>query len=309
MWSSCPWVRTTATTSSSRSAMAVKSGRMRSTPGWLSSGNSTPQSMTSSRPWYSSTAMLRPTSPRPPRAITRRPFSASGGGGPNSGCGWLTGLLRSARSLCCWFARSQQPALGEVGPQLVDLRIARGDQGQSHHSVAQEAEELQRGLRRDGALRAGHDPGHRRDQPGVDLAGGPEVALVDRADHLGVLEAGDMTDDADDADRPVHEPGEVERVVAAVVGQLRRGHHGGTGEEVARGLLDGDDPWMLGEPQEVRRPDPHRGAARDVIDHEREVRGVRDRREVRADPLARRLAVVRRDREEPVRAGLRRLLR
>ncbi len=80
MWSSCPWVRTTASTASSRSSITEKSGRTRSTPGCSASGKSTPQSMTSSRPANSRTAMFRPISPSPPRAITRRPPSASGGG-------------------------------------------------------------------------------------------------------------------------------------------------------------------------------------------------------------------------------------
>ena len=80
MWSSCPWVSTTAWMSSIRSAMTSKLGRMRSTPGWLSSGNSTPQSMISSWPSYSSTAMLRPMSPRPPSGMTRSTPPARGGG-------------------------------------------------------------------------------------------------------------------------------------------------------------------------------------------------------------------------------------
>ena len=53
MWSSCPWVITTASMSSTRSSTSRRSGRIRSTPGWPSSGNSTPQSTTSSRPSYS----------------------------------------------------------------------------------------------------------------------------------------------------------------------------------------------------------------------------------------------------------------
>jgi hypothetical protein len=84
MWSSCPCVSTTASTRSSRSRIHPKSGRIRSTPGWSSSGNSTPQSTTSSRPACSKTVMFRPISPRPPSATTRRPPAGSGGGGPRS---------------------------------------------------------------------------------------------------------------------------------------------------------------------------------------------------------------------------------
>src|SRR5665648_779254 len=69
-----------ATTSSSRSRIEVKSGRITSIPGWWSSGKRTPQSTTSSLPWYSKTVMLRPISPRPPRGVTRRTPRARRGG-------------------------------------------------------------------------------------------------------------------------------------------------------------------------------------------------------------------------------------
>ncbi len=80
MWSSWPCVSTTPTTSSSLFLIGSKSGRIRSTPGWCSSGNSTPQSTIRSLPPYSKTVMLRPTSPRPPSGVTRRvPASRAGG--------------------------------------------------------------------------------------------------------------------------------------------------------------------------------------------------------------------------------------
>ena len=90
MWSSWPWVRTTASMSSSRCSMTPKSGRIRSMPGCSASGKRTPQSMTSSRPSNSRTAMFRPISPRPPSAMTRRPPSGSGGGALRSRCGCVT---------------------------------------------------------------------------------------------------------------------------------------------------------------------------------------------------------------------------
>ncbi len=65
----------------------AKSGRIRSTPGWWSSGNSTPQSTISRRPSYSKTVMLRPTSPRPPSGVTRRPPFGSAAGAESSGWG------------------------------------------------------------------------------------------------------------------------------------------------------------------------------------------------------------------------------
>ena len=71
MWSSCPCVRTPPTMSSRGSRIGSKSGRMRSTPGWCSSGKSTPQSTMRILPAYSNTVMLRPISPRPPIGMTR----------------------------------------------------------------------------------------------------------------------------------------------------------------------------------------------------------------------------------------------
>ena len=84
MWSSCPWVSTSASTSESRSSTARKSGRIRSTPGASSDGKSTPQSTMSSRPPYSRTVMFRPISPMPPRATTRSAPSGVGGGAPSA---------------------------------------------------------------------------------------------------------------------------------------------------------------------------------------------------------------------------------
>src|SRR5919199_1231350 len=317
MWSSWPWVRTTATTSCSRSARKEKSGRIRSTPGWLSSGKSTPQSMTSRRPRCSSTAMLRPTSPRPPRATTRRPSSGSGGGGPSSGWGWLIALPRCARSairgaLCPWFARcarSQDSALGEVEAQLLDLGVRRGHEGQPHRAGGQDALHLQGRLRRDGALGPCHDPAHRREELGVQAAGGGQVPGVHGAHHRRVLPGGDMADDADDAGGAVREPGEVEGVVPAVEGELRLGQDLRPGEEVPGGLLDGHDPGVGRKAQQRGGADPDAGPPGDVVDHHGQVGGVGDGREVRDEPLRRGLAVVGGDDEEAVRARLGRLLR
>ena len=62
------------------SSIEEKSGRMRSTPGWSSSGKSTPQSTMSSLSSSSKTVMLRPTSPRPPSGVIRMAPSARGPG-------------------------------------------------------------------------------------------------------------------------------------------------------------------------------------------------------------------------------------
>ena len=71
MWSSWPCVSTMASMSSRRSRSEVKSGRITSMPGWVSSGKRTPQSTTSSLPLCSKSVMLRPTSPSPPSGVMR----------------------------------------------------------------------------------------------------------------------------------------------------------------------------------------------------------------------------------------------
>ncbi|COX02527.1 Uncharacterised protein [Mycobacterium tuberculosis] len=84
MWSSCPWVNTSASMSSSRSSTWRMSGRIRSTPGSSWPGNNTPQSIINSRPRCSKTVMLRPISLMPPSAVTRNPPEVRGPGGGRS---------------------------------------------------------------------------------------------------------------------------------------------------------------------------------------------------------------------------------
>src|SRR5579863_1662675 len=60
-----------ASTRSFRSINQRKSGRIRSTPYIVGSGNIHPASTTTRRPSCSMTQQLRPISPRPPRKVTR----------------------------------------------------------------------------------------------------------------------------------------------------------------------------------------------------------------------------------------------
>src|SRR6266480_4361232 len=83
MWSSCPWVSTTASIRSRRSRRYWKSGSTRSIPGISTSGNDKPASITRTRPSSSSAAMLRPTSPTPPRKTSRARGSSEGAGIPH----------------------------------------------------------------------------------------------------------------------------------------------------------------------------------------------------------------------------------
>ncbi len=115
MWSSWPCVSTTATMSSRRSRMGEKSGRIRSTPGWCSSGKSTPQSTMSSLPSSSKTAMLRPISPRPPSGMTR---SAPGARAGASSMAWGTGgflVFSCGRPRCGRGGRGLVPRSASIG--------------------------------------------------------------------------------------------------------------------------------------------------------------------------------------------------
>ena len=128
MWSSWPWVSTRASTWSSRSRIASKSGRIRSTPGWFSSGKRTPQSTISSRSSYSKTVMLRPTSPRPPSGMIRKPPFGSAAGAESSGCGWLKwislcGQRRCEASRPARSAATSSSVRGTSGPRT--LRLSR----------------------------------------------------------------------------------------------------------------------------------------------------------------------------------------
>ena len=293
MWSSCPWVRTTASMSSSRCSMTPKSGRIRSTPGCSASGNRTPQSMTSSRPSNSSTAMLRPISPRPPSAMTRRPPSGSGGGAlqvevrlgdadatVTARCRRRRGRMRSC-AICSGVASTSG---GRTGP-------------------AGSPSSSQRRLDHDGALAAAHHAGVDRQQALVDRAGLDQVAGLDRGDQLGQPGADDVPDDADHADGAEREQRQVQDVVAAVVGEVGAGQGPGDGAEVALGVLDRDDPRVLREPDQRLDLDRARlRARRDVVEHHRQVGGVGDRGEVPEQAGLRGPVVVRRDDEQAVHA-------
>ena len=78
-----------------------------------------------------------------------------------------------------------------------------------------------------------------------------------------------MADDADDAHGALGEVGQVERVVAGVPLQVALRHDLARGEQVALGVLDGDDARVHGHPQKRLGVDRCSRASRDVIDHHR----------------------------------------
>ncbi len=211
MWSSWPWVSTSASTSSSRSRIAAKSGRIRSTPGWWSSGNSTPQSTISRRPSYSKTVMLRPTSPRPPSGMTRRPPCGSSAGADSSGWGWLSvsfgwdGRIRAGRR-----------------------RPARRAAQRPRRRRAPPAASARAGCRARRAARAWPWRWWRRswDPITASIAGSTAVKMASarawspasNASTMAPAGAGRVADDADEAGRAVGQPAEVGDVVAGVDG-------------------------------------------------------------------------------------------
>lgn len=137
----------------------------------------------------------------------------------------------------------------------------------------------------------------------MDLQRAPMVTGAVRVDHLMELGTHDMADDADEPRRPDRQPRQIEVVVAGVPDQVGLGHHPGRAEQVALGVLDGDDPRMLGELDQRVVLDRHPRAPGDVVEHGGQAGRVGDGREVADEALLRGLVVVRRHHEQAVRAG------
>src|SRR5918994_4217373 len=213
MWSSCPWVSTSASTALRRSRIGSKSGRIRSTPGWWSSGNSTPQSTISRRPSYSKTVMLRPTSPSPPSGMTRRPPAGRGAGALRSGWGWLKVFLGS------WDRSgdrrdSEEAGGGETAAERSDLVVVQGDQGAADAAVVEHAEQLKGCLGGGGSVVGdAHHGVEGGQQRGVDPQGLGVVAADPGVDHRRELVTGGVGDDGDEPDPAVGEVAEGGHVV------------------------------------------------------------------------------------------------
>ena len=109
------------------------------------------------------------------------------------------------------------------------------------------------------ALRTGHDGGDHGQQPAVDLQRPAVLTGAVSVDHLMELDTDDMPDHADEPRRADREPGQVEVVVAGIPDQIGRRHHAGRAEQVALGVLDGDDPRVVGELDERVVLDRHPG--------------------------------------------------
>ena len=104
-----------------------------------------------------------------------------------------------------------------------------------------------------------------------------------------------VTDDADEADAADRQQRQVEHVGAGVVGQVGAGQHPAGRAQVVLGVLDRDDPRVLGEPDQRLGRDRDPGAAGDVVEHHRQAGRVGDGGEVAEQARLRWLGVVGRD--------------
>ena len=189
--------------------------------------------------------MLRPTSPSPPsgddaQAAGRR----ASGGGPSSGCGWLTRASPAAREVL----RAARPTSSSVGRRpaaAASARVGRCTPASCSAALAMIApcDDAVMIARTTGSSRrwivAGRRPGRRASTAAT-------ISAYSRRRHV--------ADDADDADaRRGSSQAQVERVVAGVEGEVGLGHHPRAVEQVALGVLDRDD---------ARRARPARPASR-----------------------------------------------
>src|SRR6478736_6806335 len=265
MWSSWPWVSTSASTASRRSRMGSKSGRIRSTPGWWSSGNSTPQSTSSSRPSYSKAVMLRPTSPSPPSGMTRRPPAGRGAGALRSGWGWLKVFLGFGVS------GSDEAGGGQTRAERGDLVVVERDERAADAAVVEHAEQLEGCLGGGGAVVGdAHHGVEGREERRVDAQGLGVVAADPGIDHRRQPVARGVRDDRDQAHAAVGEVAQGGDVVAGVDGVAHL-HQLGRARQQAGGLLDRGDVVVAAHRLVGLELDEARGAARHVVEHDREV--------------------------------------
>src|SRR3954451_20091297 len=274
MWSSWPWVRTIASTRSWFSRRYSKSGNTMSMPGISVCGNESPASIRRRRSSSSTTAMLRPTSPTPPR---KERWAGTFPEGPSDEAGILE---RSPDRL----------ALLRVGGNERQPRRARGT-----------AEELERRLQRDRVARDEQRREQRRELL-VHLAGCGDVARGEELHHLAYPVAHDVRRDRNDADGAERHRRERRPVVAAIhleIGRRLRDQPRET-VEVSGRILDADHVRDLREREQCPVLYARSGPSRDVVGEDRQVRRGRDALEMRDDPALWRLVVIRGDDQEAV---------
>jgi hypothetical protein len=112
-----------------------------------------------------------------------------------------------------------------------------------------------------------------------------------------------VADHGHDAGGAVHEPGQVERVVAGVELQPGATHPVEPLGDVSGGVLDGLDLRVLREPVERLVAERDAGPPGDVVEHHRQRCALDDREGVAEHALLRGAVVVRADHEQAVGAG------
>ena len=157
--------------SSARSRTYSKSGSTRSIPCMSADGNDSPTSMISMRPSSSRQAMLRPTSPIPPRKTRRQ--SASGSAKEP---GVLQRLADAVALLGSWPGTSGRRGAPAGRPTISSAAFTRDRVRRDEQGVEQRRELL------------------------VDLPRCRHVAGLDQVDHLVDLRADEVARDAHDAD-------------------------------------------------------------------------------------------------------------
>src|SRR6266545_101491 len=245
---------------------------MMSTPGWSASGNASPQSISSREPASSTTAQLRPISPRPPRkAILAGPPAAS-----------------TARSATGALARVQADA-GQQAAHELDLR-RRGVEQRRAQRAAWQPQQVQPRLQQDRAG-GGEEPLEEVQVAGVQLQRPAHVAALERLDEFLERRADEMGRDAHHADPQQRQ--EV-LVVARVLLEGAAGvpvQAAGLGH-VADRVLDPHDVVDLGQPEDRLELDLAARAPGDVVEQAGQPGGAGDRAEVEIEALLRRLVVV-----------------
>src|SRR5207248_2282841 len=286
MWSSWPCVSTTASSLSAFCRRNSKSGRTRSMPGSSARGNDRPQSRTRMRPSSSRQAMFRPISPTPPRKTRRaeEPCLIPSSTGSDVGCrSWL-----------------EKVRLLEDLADALALVLGRRNQREPGRP-RRPAHQLERGLYRD---RVARDEQHavQSRKLVVALAPGHDVARLDELDQLADLRAHEVRGHRDDAGGAEADLAERGPVVAPVDVEVRGRlpQEPGQPVEVAGRVLHAHDVREGGELQDGLVLDADPDAAGDVVEQDREVRGLGDGGVMGDQAALRRLAVVRRDDQRAV---------
>ena len=244
----------------------------------------------SSLPSYSKTVMLRPMAPSPPSGMTRRPPSGSGGGSSPRGAPSVTrpprsatpsaGVHRVARS--CGQVEARRRAVRAQLGQFVGGRV---HQRRAYRAGGQTAQAARPALTRIVPWRA-EDAGEQR---AAAAGAGPARSRCRPArtpDHLLGQRTGEVGRGADQADRRRR------RAAAGSARPRRSSRRGRCGRAPRRSRsrsplasLTATIRLVLGQPAPASRCSIGTpGAARDVVDHDRQPGGVRDRGEVPQQP-------------------------